>query len=71
MIARFLQLHAGDEQIAELIYEFPLHCWKRRSGRWGCFSNPLSVLPVSRGRNYLQLKLVRRDRPNDKASTRL
>ena len=28
MIARFLQLHAGDEQIAELIYEFPLHCWK-------------------------------------------
>ena len=27
-IARFLQLHAGDEQVSGLIYGFPLHCWK-------------------------------------------
>ena len=28
LIARFQQLHAGDEQVSGLIYEFPLHCWK-------------------------------------------
>jgi dolichyl-phosphate beta-glucosyltransferase len=28
LIARFLQLHAGDELVSGLIYEFPLHCWK-------------------------------------------
>jgi dolichyl-phosphate beta-glucosyltransferase len=32
IIARFLQLHAGDEQIAELIYEFPTALLERRSG---------------------------------------
>lgn len=32
LIARFVQLHAGDEDVAGLIYEFPLHCWKDMPG---------------------------------------
>jgi dolichyl-phosphate beta-glucosyltransferase len=28
MIARFVRLHPDDGQINELVYEFPLYCWK-------------------------------------------
>jgi dolichyl-phosphate beta-glucosyltransferase len=28
MIARFVRLHPDDRQINELIYEFPLYCWR-------------------------------------------
>ena len=28
ILARFMQLHPDDEKVLELIYEFPLHCWK-------------------------------------------